>query len=80
MTKLAPVRVVGQMMGVWFLASSIGNYLGGTASAYYEKMELPTLLLAVAISAFVMAGIMFVLVKPMKRMLATAEAETTRAA
>ena len=29
MTRLAPARVVGLMMGVWFLATSVGNYLGG---------------------------------------------------
>ena len=70
MTTLAPSRVVGQMMGVWFLAASVGNYLGGSVSGYYEKFELPTLLLAVAVSAFAMAGLMFVLNIPMKRMLA----------
>ncbi|MBA2620772.1 MAG: peptide MFS transporter, partial [Acidobacteria bacterium] len=29
MTKLSPRRYVGQMMGIWFLASSIGNLVGG---------------------------------------------------
>jgi POT family proton-dependent oligopeptide transporter len=28
-TKLAPARVAGLMMGAWFLASAVGNYLGG---------------------------------------------------
>lgn len=28
-TKLAPQRMVGQMMGVWFLATSLGNLLAG---------------------------------------------------
>lgn len=28
-TKLAPQRLVGQMMGVWFLATSLGNLLAG---------------------------------------------------
>jgi POT family proton-dependent oligopeptide transporter len=28
-TKLAPARLVGQMMGVWFLAVSLGNLLAG---------------------------------------------------
>lgn len=28
-TKLAPPRLVGQMMGIWFLASSLGNLLAG---------------------------------------------------
>jgi POT family proton-dependent oligopeptide transporter len=67
MTKLAPTRVVGQMMGVWFLAASIGNYLGGSVAGYYERLELPTLLLLVACSAFVMMTIMVMLVRPMNR-------------
>ncbi len=29
MTKLAPARLVGLMMGTWFLASAGGNYIGG---------------------------------------------------
>lgn len=28
-TKLAPARLVGQMMGLWFLATSLGNLLAG---------------------------------------------------
>jgi len=79
MTKLAPARVVGQMMGVWFLAASIGNYLGGSVAGYYEKLELPTLLTLVAVSAFVMGAVMVVLIKPINRMLAMAEAETAGA-
>ena len=29
MTKLAPARIVGLMMGVWFLSISVGNFTGG---------------------------------------------------
>jgi POT family proton-dependent oligopeptide transporter len=75
MTRLAPARVVGQMMGVWFLALSIGNFLGGSVSGYYEQLPLPLLLAGVAGSAFVMAALMFLLVKPIKKMLASAEVE-----
>ena len=35
-TKLSPVRLVGMMMGVWFLAASIGNYLAGLIAGYYQ--------------------------------------------
>jgi POT family proton-dependent oligopeptide transporter len=31
-TKLSIVRVVGMMMGVWFLSISIGEYLAGAAA------------------------------------------------
>ena len=73
MTKLAPARVVGQMMGVWFLGASVGNFLGGSVAGYYEKLELPTLLTIVAATAVGMSAIMFLLSGPMKRMLAGSE-------
>jgi POT family proton-dependent oligopeptide transporter len=75
MTRLAPARVVGLMMGVWFLASSVGNFLGGSVAGQYDKFELPTLVTMVAMSAFVMALIMFALVRPIRKMMAVAEAE-----
>jgi POT family proton-dependent oligopeptide transporter len=34
-TKLAPVKVVGIMMGVWFLAASFGSKLAGKLSEFY---------------------------------------------
>src|SRR6185369_8933193 len=36
-SKLAPVRMVGLMMGVWFLSISIGSYIAGRTSALFEK-------------------------------------------
>jgi POT family proton-dependent oligopeptide transporter len=35
-TKLSPVRIVGLMMGVWFLSVSLGNYAAGWAAGYYQ--------------------------------------------
>jgi len=68
MTKLAPPRLVSQMMGVWFLGASIGNFLGGKAASFYETMELPTLLMAVAVLP-ILAGIgMLVIRKPFTRL------------
>src|ERR1700678_1245813 len=43
MTKLAPARVAGLMMGLFFVSISIGDYLAGTAASLYESMPLPTL-------------------------------------
>jgi MFS family permease len=33
MTKLSPRRFVGQMMGIWFLAASVGNLIAGLVEA-----------------------------------------------
>lgn len=43
MTKLAPARIGGFMMGVWFLSISLGNYMGGRMSSFYETLPLDQL-------------------------------------
>jgi POT family proton-dependent oligopeptide transporter len=35
-TKLAPRRLVGQMMGVWFLAASLGNLIAGILAGEFH--------------------------------------------
>lgn len=35
-TKLAPKRIVGQMMGIWFLATSLGNLIAGLAAGRFD--------------------------------------------
>ena len=58
MTKLAPVRIGGVVMGVWFLGTSVGNYIGGRVAGFYESMSLPTLFGAVASFAIVAGVVM----------------------
>ncbi|MEZ6015172.1 MAG: oligopeptide:H+ symporter [Planctomycetota bacterium] len=70
MTKLAPARVASLMMGVWFLASSVGNFISGSVAGFYEEFALPQLFGYVALGAGVMSFVMFLLVGPIKRMLA----------
>ena len=69
MTKLAPARVLSLMMGVWFLAASVGNFLGGSVAGLYESFKLPTLFSIVAASGVLMALVMFALVVPIKRLM-----------
>jgi proton-dependent oligopeptide transporter, POT family len=40
-TKLAPRRLVGRMMGVWFLATSLGNVLAGLLAGEFKPESLP---------------------------------------
>ncbi|MGH7592440.1 MAG: peptide MFS transporter [Gemmatimonadales bacterium] len=69
MTRLAPSRVASLMMGVWFLAASVGNFIGGRVAGVYEKMSLPTLFGVVALYALFFTVVLALLVKPIKRML-----------
>jgi POT family proton-dependent oligopeptide transporter len=68
MTKLAPVRIGGLMMGVWFLAASVGNFIGGRISSFYESWALPSLFGAVGFFAIGAGVLLFLLVKPIKRL------------
>jgi POT family proton-dependent oligopeptide transporter len=70
MTRLAPPRVAGLVMGVWFLAAAVGNYLGGQIASFYEALALPDLFTAVAAFAFGAALLLAALVRPIARLLA----------
>ena len=68
MTKLAPARIGGLVMGVWFLGLSMGNYVGGRVGGLYESFALPTLFTAVAAFGFICALFYFVFKGPLKRL------------
>jgi proton-dependent oligopeptide transporter, POT family len=69
MTKLAPERVAGLMMGVWFLSISIGNYVGGRLSAFYESLPLDMLFGSVGFFAIAAGMLLALLVQPMVRLM-----------
>lgn len=69
MTKLAPARVASLMMGVWFLADSIGNYIGGRLASLYNTFPLPKLFGLIAVFTVLAGIVMALLVKPIKRLM-----------
>jgi POT family proton-dependent oligopeptide transporter len=68
-TKLAPVRVAGLMMGVWYLAISVGNFIGGRLSSLYGSMPLPNLFGAIAAVGIAAGLVMFALTPSIKRLM-----------
>jgi POT family proton-dependent oligopeptide transporter len=68
MTRLAPVRIGGLVMGVWFLGTSVGNYIGGRVAGFYESMSLPSLFGAVAAFAVVAGLLMLAFARPLNRL------------
>jgi POT family proton-dependent oligopeptide transporter len=72
MTKLSPRKYVGQMMGVWFLAASVGNLIAGLVggSVDPEKLEqTPALFTWTAVALFAAAALCGLLVIPIRRMM-----------
>ena len=66
MTKLAPARVAGLMMGVWFLGASVGNFIGGRLASFYEAFPLPNLFGVVAAFGIAFGLLMLVFSKTIK--------------
>ena len=72
MTKLAPKKFSGQMMGVWFLAASLGNLIAGIVGGDVdpEKLEVMTpLFVRTTASLFVSSVVLLLMVKPISRMM-----------
>jgi POT family proton-dependent oligopeptide transporter len=71
-TKLAPAKLVGIMMGVWFLATSFGNKLAGRLSGYFvanDAMQLVKLYGGIAVGLLVAAGVLALLTPTIKRLM-----------
>src|SRR6185369_10050241 len=68
-TKLAPARVAGLMMGVWYLGISVGNFIGGRLSSLYGSMPLPYLFGAIGAVGIVGGFVMFALTPSIKRLM-----------
>lgn len=76
MTKLSPRRYVGQMMGIWFLAASVGNLIGGLVGGHVdpEKLDqMPQLFTYTTISLAISAAVLAVLAIPIAKMMRNVE-------
>ncbi len=65
-TKLAPVKIVGMMLGVWFLADSVGNKVAGFAAGFISSAPLPQLFGVVAAVCLGASLVAFLLIKPVR--------------
>jgi len=72
MTKLAPKKFAGQMMGVWFMAAALGNLVAGIVGGHVDPEQLdqmPLLFERTALSLFVAAAVLGVLIVPIRNMM-----------
>jgi len=68
-TKLAPARIVGVMMGVFFLSNALGNKLAGWSAGFISTTPLPTLFGVTAAVTLGAALVMFVLIRPVRNLM-----------
>ena len=65
-SKVAPIRMRGLMMGGWFAATAIGNKLTGVAG-YWDLWSHSFFFILLAGMALTMAVVLVVLMKPLKK-------------
>jgi POT family proton-dependent oligopeptide transporter len=64
-TRVAPPRMGGLMMGIWFGSFSIGNYLAGTSERLLAATRIP--LYQFLVGSSICAGVILVAVVPLLR-------------
>jgi POT family proton-dependent oligopeptide transporter len=68
-TKLAPARYASLLMGVWFIANAVANYLAGLIGGYAEKLGEFSLFLSITIATAVAGAVLLALAPMLKRMM-----------
>jgi POT family proton-dependent oligopeptide transporter len=68
-TKLAPARILGLMMGVWFLSAAVGNKIAGWTAGFFSTMPLPMLFGSVAVVMLLSSFILVVFIRPIRNLM-----------
>jgi proton-dependent oligopeptide transporter, POT family len=75
-TKLAPKRFVGQMMGMWFLATSLGNLVAGLIAGEFDANNVPAMpgqYMHIVYFSVGVGAILLVLSRPVKKLMGNVE-------
>ncbi|MGZ8812315.1 MAG: peptide MFS transporter [Thermoanaerobaculia bacterium] len=68
-TKLSPARIVGLMMGVWFFATAMGNYVAGWAAGFLQNRTYSDVFFAAFATVAVATVILALLIRPIKKLM-----------
>ncbi|RME22515.1 MAG: MFS transporter [Deltaproteobacteria bacterium] len=68
-TKVAPIRIVSLMMGVWFLSSFLGNYLSGLIGSLYGVLPRDGFFMLLTVLGVGTGLAMWAFNKPLKKAL-----------
>jgi POT family proton-dependent oligopeptide transporter len=75
MSKLAPKRLGGMVMGIWFLGTAIGIYLAGRATSISSGRGFNFLFVFLIVAALIVAAALFAVAPRIKKMMANDHAD-----
>jgi proton-dependent oligopeptide transporter, POT family len=68
-TKLSPPKLVGLMMGVWFFATAMGNYVAGWIAGFLQDRPFSDVFQAAFLNLVIATVILAALIIPIKKMM-----------
>jgi len=68
-TKLSPPRLVGLLMGVWFVSIAIGNKVAGWVAGFLKDMAFSQVFQIAFITSGVAAIVLLILVRPIRKLM-----------
>lgn len=68
-TKLSPKHLVGQMMGIWFTGTALGNLFAGLVAGNFEAMPIDELFMNVCLTSVVAGAFFLLLSKPIQKLI-----------
>jgi POT family proton-dependent oligopeptide transporter len=68
-TKLSPARLVGLMMGVWFFATAMGNYVAGWIAGFLQDRAFSDVFHAAFLNLVIATVILAALIIPIKKLM-----------
>jgi POT family proton-dependent oligopeptide transporter len=71
MSRLAPKRLAGMVMGTWFLAASIGNYIAGQAAGFSAARGHAFLYATVIVLSVIVGAALFAVGPIIKKLMAS---------
>jgi POT family proton-dependent oligopeptide transporter len=71
MSRLAPKRLAGMVMGTWFLAASVGNFLAGQAAGFSASWGHASLYYMIIIASGIVAAALFGVAPIVRKMMAS---------
>lgn len=74
MSRLAPKRLAGMVMGTWFLGTSIGNYIAGQAAGFSSTRGHDFLYYTIIVSSLAVAAGLFVVAPLIRKMMSAGDA------
>ena len=69
-SKLSPKRYTSQLMGIWFVGTSLGNLIAGLFAGGFDEenvQQMPSLFQSVAIFSLVSGFVLLIFTKPLKK-------------